>query len=101
MSSEFALAWVECSSGCFDLLQQDCFQSLVVFCLVFTEDKDIVHKAQNTIKWGENLAHPLLEMFWSARDAEWHFIKAITAEGSDEGGEESGSLGKWDLPEPC
>ena len=39
-------------------------------------------------------------MFQSTRDTEWHLIKAIATEGSNEGGEESGSLGKWDLPEP-
>ena len=71
------------------LLPQDCFHSLVVFCFVLAEDENIVHMAQDSLEASEELAHPPLEVFGSARDAERELVEAEASNWRDERGQKA------------
>ena len=67
--------------------------------LVFAIYKDVIHEANYIWEAFKDLAHALLKVLWSTRYAKWHLVETKPTKGSDEGGQQAGTLGKGDLLE--
>ena len=67
--------------------------------LIFAIYKDVIHEVNYTWVAFKDLAHALLKVVWSTRYAKWYLVETKSTKGSDEGGQQAGTLSKGDLPE--
>jgi len=94
--AKFALILVDGYFGRLDSVE-GCCKGDAILILIFAIDKDVIHEANYTGEAFKNLTHASLKVLWSTPYAKWHLVEAKPTKGSDEGGQQAGTLSKGDF----
>ena len=66
--------------------------------LGLSQDENVIHLAQDTLKASQEFTHLSLKVLWRTRNAEWELVKTVMSHWCDKGCEKSWGLRQGDLP---